>query len=91
MMEKDDMKSVRRRRIYRALQKKRKWYWFGPIKKEYTELGCPWTEKKRLGKLANTPHPCSCVGGCGHIRKFEGLTRQERCAPKVEDWNEDET
>lgn len=54
----------RRRRDYRRLKKKRKHYWAGLR-----------TERER-GFVANTPHPCSCMG-CGNQRKHCGPTRQE--------------
>lgn len=78
------MKSAIRRYHYKRLQKGRKIYWFGPWDDSTKE-------KIRLGKLANTSHPCSCQGGCGHMREAVGLTRQELRAPKVEDWYEDNT
>ena len=59
------MNSAVRRHHYRRLQKTRKNYWFGGM------------DNKELGMIANTPHPCSCVGGCGHMRQMYGPTRQE--------------
>lgn len=62
------MNSAITRHHYRRLQKSRKHYWFG---REYGMTA------KESGQVANTPHPCSCLG-CGNARKIEGPTRQER-------------
>ena len=72
------MKSAIRRHHYHRLKKNRKWYWFGPQR----EID----EEERLGKLVDTPHPCSCPGGCGHMREFNGPSVQERRAATIEDW-----
>jgi HK97 family phage portal protein len=56
------------RHHYNRLKKKRGDYWFG---REY-----PMSEKD-LGQVANTPHPCSCLG-CGNQRRLLGRTMQER-------------
>lgn len=60
------MNSAVRRHHYRRLQKTRRNYW-----------GRELTDKRELGMIANTPQPCSCIGGCGHMRQAYGLTRQE--------------
>lgn len=46
------------------------------------EMSEEWITPFRLGFTANTPHPCSCMG-CGHRRKWCGLTRQEKRAEEA--------
>ena len=67
-----------RRHHYQRLKKKREWYWGGPVG---TEVGVRYTqtEEERLGALASTPHPCSCIG-CANLRRIEGPPMQERRA-----------
>jgi len=76
-----------RRHHYRRIKKKRKWYWGGPVG---TEVGVRYrhTEKGRLGMLASTPHPCSCIG-CSNLRRICGPPRQERRAPTMYEWWDD--
>jgi hypothetical protein len=31
-----------------------------------------------VGRVAATPHPCSCPMGCGNRRPVDGATRRER-------------
>lgn len=56
-----------RRHHTRRLKRNRKDYWFGDM------------NKRQLGKVVTTPHPCSCRS-CGNQRKWEGETRQEQIA-----------
>ena len=62
------MRAIRRHH-YNRLKNTRKYYWFG----HETPLS-----DREAGQIANTPHPCSCTGGCGHFREIEGRTMQER-------------
>jgi len=68
-----------RRWQYQKRKMNRKHYWGGPVG---TEPGVRYmqTEEERLGMVANTPQPCSCIGGCGHMRQAYGPTIQERKA-----------
>ncbi len=60
-----------RRHHYQRLKKNRRDYWRSPEEVELT--------KKELGRVANTPHPCSCSMGCGNPRRVTGeRTAQER-------------
>ena len=68
-----------RRWQYQKRKMNRKHYWGGPVGKE-PGVTYRQTEERRLGMVANTPHACSCFGGCGHLREACGLTRQERRA-----------
>lgn len=66
-----------RRWQYQKRKRNRKHYWGGPWKEDgviYTK-----TEEERLGMLATTPHPCSCIG-CSDLRRMEGPPMQERRA-----------
>jgi hypothetical protein len=65
-----------RRHHYRRLQKARKNYWGCPIR-VYEAFERPPMTNRELGIVANTPHSCSCTGGCGHMRQAYGPTRQE--------------
>jgi len=62
------MRSIRRHH-YQRLKKQSKLYWYGTIKNP--------VENNRLGKIAETPHPCSCIG-CGNPRRhFKQQTKRE--------------
>ena len=65
-----DMKRALRRHHAARLKHARGHYWGHDI----------WHEPKLLGKVINTPTPCSCWM-CGNPRRhFKELTRQERRA-----------
>jgi hypothetical protein len=59
-------RAIRRQHIAR-LKHNRRNYWGGCVK----------NDPRRMGIVLSTPHPCSCYM-CGHKRKNEGLTIQER-------------
>jgi len=71
-------KKAIRRHHYQRLKRYRKWYWGGPVG---TEPGVRYmrTEDERVGLLASTPHPCSCIG-CANLRRIDGPPMQERRA-----------
>ena len=82
------MKSAIRRHHYYRLQKKRRWYWGGPgeFRPQPNRIIFELSEEERLGRLANTPHPCSRFC-CANRRRFEGPSISEiRRAPRIEDW-----
>jgi len=79
------MNTAIRRHHYQRIKNKRKRYWGGPVG---TEVGVRYghTEEERLGMLASTPHPCSCIG-CSDLRRLDGPPRNERRAPKEDEWS----
>ena len=67
-----------RRWQYQKRKMNRKHYWGGPVGTEEGVLYM-YTEEERLGMLASTPHPCSCIG-CADLRRILGPPMQERRA-----------
>jgi hypothetical protein len=74
---KRNMKSALRRHHAARLKQKRKNYWGLNLNDPWVKE--TWTEydhKKRLGRLVNTPKPCSCWM-CRNERQDYGPTLQE--------------
>jgi hypothetical protein len=63
-----------RRHQVKRIKAKRKQYW-GLDFRGWSDPMSP----VQLGAVARTPHPCSCIMGCGNERAFYGKTIAEIC------------
>lgn len=76
-----------RRHHRERLKKTRRNYWSMDFDREFNpEFLDQEIETKKLGKVVNTPHPCSCYA-CGNPRKHFGeIPMRELRKPNINDF-----